>query len=300
MTQSSKGLVSDIQRFCTHDGPGIRTVVFLKGCPLDCAWCHNPESKRPHKELLYNPQLCIGCGNCVSACRKDSHTLVEGVHEFDRSKCRLSLLCADQCYSGALEAVGKEMSVGEVMAEVMKDRIFYEKSGGGLTVSGGEPMAQFEFTRSLLESAGSGGIHTGMETCGYGPAERFREIVPLVDLFLWDIKDTDEARHRAYTGVALGPILENLRLVDAAGGKTILRCLLIPEVNLREEHLDAIASLYRSLVNCIGVELLAYHPFGVSKSARLGVEPTDASFTEPTEDEMTAARAYLLDRWDIG
>jgi len=293
------GTVFDIQRFCTHDGPGIRTVVFLKGCPLDCAWCHNPESKRPHAELFYNPQLCIGCGNCVSACPLGAHEVVNGVHEFDRAKCRLSLRCADTCYSGALEAVGRELSVEEVMAEVAKDRIFYEESGGGLTLSGGEPMAQFGFTRALLRSAKSAGIHTCMETCGFGPARRFREVVGLVDLFLWDIKDTDSERHRANTGAPLERILENLRLMDAAGGKTILRCPLIPEANLREEHLDAIAALYRSLANCAGIELLPYHPFGGSKHTKLGVSEAGASFTEPTEDQMSAAREYLLDRWGI-
>lgn len=294
----TSGMVFDIQRFCTHDGPGIRTVVFLKGCPLSCAWCHNPESKSPSRELFYNPQLCIGCGNCVADCPSDAHTLVNGVHEFDRAKCRLSLRCAERCYSGALEVVGRETSVEDVLAEVVKDRIFYEQSGGGMTLSGGEPMSQFTFTRGLLELAKSAGLHTCIETCGCGPGERFQEIAPLVDLFLWDIKDTDE-RHRASTGASLGPILENLKLVDAAGGKTILRCPMIPEANLREDHLDGIARLYGSLTNCLGVELLAYHPLGVSKRARLGIADPGTPFTEPTEEQMSSAREHLRDRWGI-
>ena len=291
------GTIFDIQRFCTHDGPGIRTVVFLKGCPLDCAWCHNPESKRRQPELFYTSRLCIGCEKCVSVCAEGAHSMTDEGHVFQRVLCRECMSCAEGCFARALEVAGREITANEALAEVAKDNVFYEESGGGLTLSGGEPMAQFEFTRAILHRAEN--LHTCIETCGFGPSERFMEIVPLVDLFLWDIKDTDEARHEANTGVPLAPILENLRLVDEAGGSTILRCPLIAGVNLTEEHLDRLAAIYRSLHNCLGIGLLPYHPLGDSKYARLGITRAPDSFREPSAEEMTAAKARLLTRHGI-
>ncbi|MBP6963811.1 MAG: glycyl-radical enzyme activating protein [Armatimonadetes bacterium] len=330
------GTIFDIQRFCTHDGPGIRTVVFLKGCWLDCAWCHNPESKSSRRELFYTPQLCIGCAKCVSACPEGAHLMTEEGHAFDRSLCRACMICAEVCYARALEVAGREMTADDVIAEVEKDRVFYEESGGGLTLSGGEPLCQFEFTRAILEGArygvppsldmlrysrlggadpgnstdspecshsecieGRPALHTCVETCGFGPSRHFLEMVPLVDLFLWDVKDTDEARHQANTGVPLAPILKNLRLVDEAGGVTILRCLLIAGVNLDERHLDRLADIYRSLRNCRWIELLSYHPLGDSKYLRLGIERAPNPFREPTSEQMEAAKEYLIERHDI-
>jgi glycyl-radical enzyme activating protein len=295
----SAGPVFDIQRFCTHDGPGIRTTVFMKGCPLDCRWCHNPESKSRHRELFYTPHLCIGCGYCASVCPSGAHSISEEGHTFDRNKCRLCLQCAERCFAGSLEIAGREMTADQVLAEVEKDRVFYEESGGGMTLSGGEPTAQFEFTRAILEGARTSGIHTSVETCGFGASQRFADLVPLVDLFLWDIKDTDEVRHAENTGVPLAPILENLGLVDQAGGPTILRCLLIPGVNLADSHLDELARIYRSLSNCQGIELLAYHSLGNSKRGRLGLPPSAFPGTEPDEGRLSAARSYLLAGWGI-
>jgi glycyl-radical enzyme activating protein len=284
------GLVFDIQRFCIHDGPGIRTTVFLKGCPLDCAWCHNPESKAFHPELFYTPHLCIGCGKCVDDCPAGAHAMADKMHVFDRSRCVSCLKCVERCPSRALEAAGREMTVEEVIAEVERDRVFYDESGGGMTISGGEPMAQFEFTREILRSAKQAGLHTCVETSGIGPAERYIEIVPLVDMFYWDLKDTDPARHLANTGVALEPILANLRAVDEAGGATFLRCIMLAGMNMTEAHLDGIIGVYRSLSNCRGVELLEYHQLGNSKLERLGLAPPNDSSLIPDPDELAAAR----------
>ncbi len=289
----ASGLVSDIQRFCTHDGPGIRTTVFLKGCPLDCFWCHNPESKSFAPGLLYTAYLCIACGYCVECCPEQAHSLVNEEHHFDRSRCRECLVCAAECYTGALERVGREMTAAQVLAVAEKDRAFYEESGGGLTLSGGEPVAQPEFALEICSLARAAGISVCIETCGFGPSERFLSLVPNVDLFLWDIKDTVEARHLTNTGGAFAPILDNLRAVDRAGGRAILRCVLIPGVNLNQQHLDGVAAVFGLLTNCGGIELLAYHPLGAAKLERLGVECSRPLPAACTPDEVSSATGYL-------
>lgn len=187
------GLVFDIQRFCTHDGPGIRTVVFLKGCALDCPWCHNPESKSSHPELFYTPSLCIACGKCVEVCPAQAHVIQDGMHGFDRRKCIVCLRCSEACPALALETAGKEMTPEQVMAVVERDRVFYDESGGGITISGGEPTVQFEFTKKLLQAARESKFHTCIETSGVGAGEKYLELLPLVDLFLWDIKEIGRA-----------------------------------------------------------------------------------------------------------
>lgn len=288
------GVVFDIQRFCTHDGPGIRTTVFLKGCALDCKWCHNPESKNPHRELFYNPGLCIACGRCVEVCPEHGHS-IEGGHTLDRSNCTLCMSCADACPALALETTGKEMTAEQVLAEVEKDRVFYEESGGGVTLSGGEPMIQFEFTHAILTAARKAGLHTCLETSGFGPSERLLEIAPLVDLFLWDIKDTDPARHKANTGHPLDPIIRNLSAVDKAGAQTILRCILLNGINLDEQHLDRLLKIRAGLKHCRKIELLPYHSLGDSKHARLGHSHQSNPEWIPSEDQIAWARAYLQD-----
>lgn len=293
------GLVFDIQRFCTHDGYGIRTVVFLKGCPLDCWWCHNPESKKPRRELFHNPSVCINCGNCITACPQKAHVIVDGAHEFVRAECELCMQCVDRCFSGSMEAVGQIMSVEDVIREVEKDRAFYDESGGGITLSGGEPIAQFDFTLGLLEAARESGIGTCIETSGFGPAERFLKVVPYTDLFLWDIKDTDSDRHRLNTGVSIGSIISNLKAVDLQGGNTILRCILISGVNLNDEHLDKVGALLGTLRNCRGVELMPYHPYGGSKFAKLGMKISGDKEHIPTPEQMLQAKDYLIEKWGV-
>lgn len=290
------GTVFNIQRFSIHDGPGIRTTVFLKGCPLDCFWCHNPESKRPEPELLYSPAQCIGCGRCADVCPTGAQSCDEGLHRLDRALCTRCFRCVDACPSGALERAGRDMTVAEALAEVERDRPFYERSGGGMTVSGGEPLAQYAFTRALLEAARAAGLHTCVDTSGCAPVADLLGLVGLVDLFLWDVKDTDDERHRANTGVSGAPLRDALRAVDAAGGATLLRSALLIGVNAVPEHYERLAALYAELRNCLGVELLAYHELGVGKLERIGREATRRPELRPSDEAMESAREALRSR----
>ncbi len=265
-----KGTVFNIQKFSINDGPGIRTTVFFKGCPLHCIWCHNPESKSAKTEMFFDAEKCTLCHRCEKACPKKLHTFDGEAHSYDRQSCIACGLCADSCYTGALETVGKEMSADEIIAEVLKDKVFYETSGGGVTLSGGEPMLQFEFTYELLKLAKENGLHTCMETCGFAKPEQYAAISPLVDIFLYDYKESDPDRHKEFTGVSNELILENLKMLDNLGAKTVLRCPIIPELNDRDEHFAAIAALANSLENVMEINVEPYHPLGKSKSALLG------------------------------
>lgn len=278
-----KATIFNIQKFCINDGPGIRTTVFFKGCPLDCAWCHNPESKSVKAELMYDAKKCIGCGKCMSVCPAGCHSISkDGVHELSRENCIVCGKCADVCYAEALEMAGYEKTVDEVVAEVMKDEIFYQNSGGGLTVSGGEPMAQFDFVYELLKAAKERGLHTCMETCGFSSEENYRKIAEYVDIFLFDYKLTNPDEHEKYTGQNNELILSNLRMLDSIGAKTVLRCPIIPGINDTDEHFGAIASLANELGNVLEVNVEPYHPLGSGKAAMLDKEYKigDISFPE--------------------
>jgi glycyl-radical enzyme activating protein len=285
---SATGMVFAIERCSLNDGPGIRTTVFLKGCPLHCLWCHNPESISPRPELYFLDERCAKCGACVAACPNQCHIVTGDGHTIDRSSCVACGRCVDACPTGALEIKGRSMSAGAVMAEVLKDRHFYEGSGGGLTLSGGEPMAQYAFTRTLLSTARSEGIHTAIETSGLAPAERYRELVPLVSLFLVDWKETDPERHREFTGSGNELIRAAIAALDAAGAPILLRCPIVPDCNARPDHFRGIAELANQLLHITGIEVMPYHPMGRSKSAHLGKEYplSGAAFT----DEAVAER----------
>ena len=258
-----KRLVFDIQRFCVNDGPGIRTTIFLKGCNLNCIWCHNPESKSIKKELMFHPNKCIGCLKCTSVC--DLHHIEEGIHEIDRQKCIGCGLCVNECV-GALEFCGKEMKVEEIIEIALKDKDFYLNSGGGITISGGEPLLNIEFTKELLMEAKKYSLHTAIETCGYASWDDILKIIPYVDLFLWDIKETNTNLHKKYTGVNNELIIENLFKLNELGKEIVLRCPIIPSLNDREEHFKMIGELAEKLSNVIRVEVEPYHNLGKSKS----------------------------------
>ena len=273
------GNIFDIQRFCVHDGPGIRTTVFFKGCPLRCQWCHNPESHEKNISVAYYDGKCIVCGACVDVCENKCHVFenADGLshgrpkHKIKRDGCIKCGECSRACPSGALELLGREVSVDDVMREVVRDKMFYGNSGGGMTVSGGEPLIQGEFLLALLKSAKEQGIHTCIETCGFASAETLESVVPYTDLFLYDIKETDSERHKALTGVPLDVIISNLKLIDSLGAKTHIRCPLIPEKNLRDEHLEGIARLVSGLKNVAEINVMAYHTLGSSKYEALSL-----------------------------
>jgi len=288
------GMIFDIQKFSIHDGPGIRTTVFLKGCPLRCLWCHNPESWESAPEISLIRSKCIGCGHCFAACPLNNHVMDgSGERIFHRARCQRCGICAEKCYTGAIERIGREMSVEEVMADVEKDRAFYETSGGGMTLSGGEPLFQFDFTLALCQEAQRRGLHTCIETSGFAPFGQLEQLMPFVDLFLYDYKETDPERHREYTAVPREGIVENLLRLDRLGARTILRCPIVPGLNAREDHFAGIAALANRLDNLREVHLMPYHPLGKSKSERLGKTERMEEAAFPESDMVAACVAKV-------
>lgn len=283
--------VTEIQRFCMHDGPGVRTVVFLKGCPLRCRWCHNPETQLLGQQILFYDRKCIGCGGCA-VCPKGAHRFESENHLFDREKCTGCGICAENCCCGALEPAMKEMTVDEILAAVEKDRAFYGKDGG-ITLSGGEPLIQAEEVLDLLRVCRERGIGTVIETCGYFDGRILEELVPLTDLFLWDIKDTDDERHREYTGVSGQLIRENLLQADVLGAETVMRCIMVRGVNIEETHLRTVAELWHRLKRCRYVELLPYHAYAGSKMVPLGLPDNGRTDWILDEEELIRAKELL-------
>ncbi len=268
--QMPTAIVFDIERFAVNDGPGIRTVVFLKGCPLHCLWCHNPESQVQPPEILFSSQKCTACGRCAAACPAGAHVISKGIHLFDRSRCIHCGRCVRACLSGALELAGRSMTVDEVLAEVLRDKPFYDNSGGGLTLSGGEPLMNAPFALALLRGAKEAGLHTAVETSGAVARETLMEVAPYIDLWLWDVKHLDPACHRVLTGGELAPILANLEALNARGAEIVLRRPSIPGVNDSPDGLAALGALAERIESVSAIDIEPYHPLGVDKARRLG------------------------------
>ena len=288
-----QGVIFNIQRCSLQDGPGIRTTVFLKGCPLRCVWCHNPESWHKEPELSVNLRMCVGCGRCAQVCPNGAHTVQDGVHSFDRSRCVACGQCVQACAPGALTMIGRLVDSDEIVAEAARDRAFFERSGGGVTLSGGEPMMQPAFTRALVQGLKEEGLHVCLDTCGFAAREQYEALLPCIDLFLFDYKATEPETHRKLTGVGNERILENLEYLLDSGAGVILRCPMVQRVNDSDEHLAAIADLERRHPQLLGVEIMAYHNLGKDKGLHVGRRES-----EIIEHEMTpeAVKRQWIDR----
>ncbi|MBN2507889.1 MAG: glycyl-radical enzyme activating protein [Verrucomicrobia bacterium] len=284
-----RGLVFNIQKFSVHDGPGIRTTVFLKGCPLRCAWCHNPEGRSPEREILFNEDRCLGCGQCREACPHAAQVPGRGPLPVRHDFCQLCGACVAACPTEARQMAGRERTVAEVMAEVVQDRVFYEDSGGGVTFSGGEPLMQPGFLKALLEASVAEGLHTAVDTCGYAGREDLLAVAPWTGLFLFDVKLMDSERHRRYTGVPNATILDNLRALDRVHDRVWVRVPLIPGLNDQPGDLEAIARFAASLRAVRQVNLLPYHKSGLQKSRRLGQSTPLEGLAPPSPEQVAAA-----------
>lgn len=271
------GTVFNIQRYCIHDGPGIRTTVFFKGCSLRCLWCHNPESQHGAPELMLYPDKCIGCGACRRMC---SRAFTESCTRCGR--------CASVCPSGARVCCGKVMTADEVWGVLAADRDYYAMSGGGVTLSGGEPLCQPEFALELLRRCRSAGIATAVETAGAVPFDVLNAVRPWVDLFLYDVKCMDDARHRQYTGVGNVRILRNLAMLLDRGGRVWIRVPVIPGVNDDPAEMRQLKAFLDAHGGAERVELLPYHAMGTHKYAALG--RTASAFSVPSAETMASLR----------
>jgi len=289
----TQGRITRLQRFSTQDGPGIRTTVFLKGCPLECLWCHNPEAIRPGAELMYFEERCRRCGACVEACPQAAHRLQDGRHELDRARCRLQLACVAACPFGALEAGLKTMSVPRVLEVLLRDQAYYRGSGGGVTLSGGEPLAQPEFSGALLREAKAAGLHTAVDTCLHAPWETIAGLQSLVDLWLVDVKLVDPVAHERFTGLPNTLILENLKKLDRLPAARLwVRLPLIDPLNTGPENLAGIVELLRSLRSLARVQPLPYHELGLVKQKSLG-RPERGAFSAPSAEKLRGFRRSL-------
>lgn len=257
-----RGLIFGIQPFSIHDGNGIRTNVFFKGCPLRCLWCHNPEGLSPKIDLQYFENKCRRCGKCGN--------IYQNMNKVLHTSAEMKQKYADSCCYGALDIVGNDMSVEEVIEEVMEDWEFYYTSNGGITISGGEPMFQFDFLYELLKRAKEKGLSTALETSGYADRGKYERIMPYVDEFLWDYKETDSQKHKEFTGVGNEKIIENLKFLYEKGAKITLRCPIIPGVNDTEEHFYGISSIIKEFHKLKGWEIMPYHKLGIQKEKRIG------------------------------
>lgn len=283
---SAVGRVFDIQRCALHDGPGIRTTVFLKGCPLSCIWCHNPESQSSRTEFLVNLEQCTACliagGDCHSKV-----TLNQNRTEVVVDYHALTDEDVESCPLDAIRKVGRMETVEAVMKEVLRDQAYYSRSGGGMTLSGGEPLAQIEFTLTLLRAAQSHGVHTCLDTSGFAPRAHLERVMRHTNLFLYDFKVSDSPLHRTWTGVANEQMRSNLHFLYSQGAAIVLRCPVIPGLNDTREHFEGIAELTKRYPRLVGVEVMAYHDMGNYKALRIGRTPRLAGLKTASHDMKT-------------
>ena len=289
----TKGVVFDVKRFSIHDGPGIRTTVFFKGCPLRCQWCHNPEGQAPAPELMLRAERCIGCGACVSVCTQGAISMDGDVASTDREKCAVCGACVEVCYAEAREVAGREVTVAQTMGEIERDIPFFDESGGGVTFSGGEPLLQPAFLLALLRACREKEIHTAVDTCGFFTWETLDSIRQYVDLFLYDLKLMDDARHREFTGVSNELSLGNLQALSQWGHNIVLRVPIIPGINDDDENIRETAAIAAALPRLKRVDLLPYHHTGLEKYNRFDRVYTLPQTRPPSDERMAELEETL-------
>lgn len=299
MDESKTLNVFNIQHFSENDGPGIRTTVFLKGCPLRCAWCHNPEGLSGNPQIAWRKDACIGCGFCVSCCKNRCHQFTIGGHTYNRNACTTCGRCAELCPAKALSIIGKKMSVSEIIREVLKDIDFYAHNSGGLTISGGEPFFQAEGLQTLLKEAKNRGLHVCVETSGYTPTHIMELAVPYVDLFLFDWKLTNIVKHKRFTGQSNELIRNNLKRINELGAHLRLRCPIIPGINDTEDHFNGIATLANSFHGIQEIDIEPYHKFGLDKYRMVDFDSHLNIDEEPSSEDVNKWIEILKSRTDI-
>jgi len=294
--EPKKGIIFDIKRYAIHDGPGIRTTVFFKGCPLRCLWCCNPESYKMSPEIIYTERRCIHCGTCQMVCPNNAIKISKNKLEIIRENCNGCGICAIECPANALELSGKTYSVKELLAEVEKDSIFYHKSEGGITVSGGECTMQSKFLLSFLKKCKEKYFHVTLDTCGFVEWNIFKKIIEFVDLVLFDVKIINEEKHIKYTGKSNKLILENLNKLSKIGIPIIIRIPLIPGFNNSEKEISAIADIVSKLKDIQEVNILPYHRLGESKHTRLGNEYKMKDIKPPNDACLEKAKSFFTSK----
>ena len=287
------GLVSRIQRYSIKDGPGIRTTVFLKGCSMRCEWCCNPELINPHPEILKDQKVCIHCGECFHTCPEDAIYEDHDEYIIDHTVCTACGICVEVCPVGAYELIGRSLSVDELAMELMKDRIFYEVSGGGVTFSGGEPTLQYGFVRKVAKELKVGHIHVALDTCGNVPWENLQSLMDVVDLVLYDIKLADNEKHARFTGASNEVIKQNAEKLSDAGVAMIIRYPLLPGINDTIEELEEIANFIEELETVKQVDILPYHKMGVGKYRMLGRAYCLERLKPPDRDQLEQLREII-------
>lgn len=283
---SVKGFIFDIKRFAVHDGPGIRTTIFLKGCSLHCSWCHNPESYSPKPQLAYYEHKCINCGECVLVCPAGAHKMQDGQHVFNREKCIACGRCEEVCLGKALRLYGREIIVDEAVQAVLEDKTFYDRTGG-CTLSGGEPLLQVDFCEAVFKVLKCENIHCAIDTCGSVGWEKFEKVLPYTDMFLFDLKHMDAKRHMEYTSRPNELILENLKRLSQLSMPIEICIPMIPGFNTDKKSITAFGEFLGKLDNITDIKLLAYHDLARSKFAALGMEDTMPKVDLPTDRQMS-------------
>lgn len=289
------GIIFDIKKYSIHDGPGIRTTVFFKGCPLRCWWCHNPESQSMQPQLMLRDKRCLRCGVCGGICEEGAifDSIDGSVPDTDRLLCQVCGKCVEACFSGARELVGKRLTVEEILAEIERDRPFYDQSGGGVTLSGGEPLMQPAFLLALLTACRESELHTTLDTSGYASWRVMEKVLPWVNLFLYDLKFVNDNKHQEYTGVSNRNILQNLKRLSAAGVSIVVRIPLIPGINDNEAELHLFGKYLTNLPNMPQVEIMPYHDIAEAKYESLGITYQLPGLKPPTREKLTQVQQVL-------